>query len=440
MDLINDKVGTLYRKYLISAFGSSLVSSIYGVVDTAMVGQYHGPEGAAAMAVIGPVWNIIYSLGLLSGIGGSVLYSVQRGRGDDRRPANRFLTSSVLLTLILAALCFSLLHFAQAPLLRFFGADESILPIAQSYMTYIQFFVPSFMFTSVISAFLRNDSDPGRATVAVIIGGIVNVVGDYICIFLLDMGAKGASLATAIGSFVSLFVMMTHFLSKKNTLVFERPLNILKLWRKTLTTGFPVFFVDIAMGILTVMFNRQIMSYLNTDALAVYGVIVNISTFVQCCAYGVGQASQPIFSQNFGAGKYNRIKTLLKYNIITILIIAAIWLAAMLAFPNGFIKLFMTPTKSVLEVAPFIVRCYATSFVFLLLNVYSTYYFQSVLKRTTAFIVSISRGLVVSGILIMIMPVIFGADSLWLAMTVAEFVVTVYAMIQIGKSVRAFNA
>ena len=79
MDLLNGKIKTLYFKYLTAAFGSTLISCIYGIVDMAMVGQYHGPEGTAALAVVAPVWNIIYSLGLLMGIGGSVIFSAKRG-------------------------------------------------------------------------------------------------------------------------------------------------------------------------------------------------------------------------------------------------------------------------------------------------------------------------------------------------------------------------
>ena len=79
MDLLCGNIKTLYFKYLSAAFGSALISSIYGIVDMAMVGQYHGPKGTAALAVVAPVWNIIYSLGLLMGIGGSVIFSTKRG-------------------------------------------------------------------------------------------------------------------------------------------------------------------------------------------------------------------------------------------------------------------------------------------------------------------------------------------------------------------------
>lgn len=84
MDLLKDDLGKLYRKFLIASFGSALIASIYGLVDMIVVGQYHGPDGAAAMSVIAPVWNIIYSFGLLTGIGGSVLYGVSKGKGSKK--------------------------------------------------------------------------------------------------------------------------------------------------------------------------------------------------------------------------------------------------------------------------------------------------------------------------------------------------------------------
>lgn len=122
------------------------------------------------------------------------------------------------------------------------------------------------------------------------------------------MGAMGAGLATAIGTVISIIVILSHFFRKKNTLRLVRPANLFRKFREISVTGFSTFFIDIAMGILTILFNRQIMAYLGTNALSVYGVIVNISTFVQCCAYSVGQASQPIISTNFGAGKGERIR------------------------------------------------------------------------------------------------------------------------------------
>ena len=166
------------------------------------------------------------------------------------------------------------------------------------------------------------------------------------------MGAMGAGLATAIGTVISFIVMLSHFFRKKNTLRLVRPANLFRKFREISVTGFSTFFIDIAMGILTILFNRQIMAYLGTNALSVYGVIVNISTFVQCCAYSVGQASQPIISTNFGAGKGERIRQTLRYAIGTTTFFGIIWTVLCFTIPNQFIHLFMSPTEEVLQIAP----------------------------------------------------------------------------------------
>ena len=101
MDVLNGNIKKTYLKYLFAAFGSSLISCIYGLVDMAMVGQYYGPVGSQAMAIIAPIWNIIYSLGLFIGIGGSVLFAVNKGK-NDKETANKFFTSSIVYGVIIS--------------------------------------------------------------------------------------------------------------------------------------------------------------------------------------------------------------------------------------------------------------------------------------------------------------------------------------------------
>ena len=153
MDLLTGNVRQLYFRYLGAAFGSSLTSSIYGIVDMAMVGQYQGPDGSAALAVVAPVWNIIYSLGLLTGIGGSVLFSTARGSGKgegDRE--NEYFTAALLGSVVLAALCWAAVVFFDRQLLLLFGAEETLLPLAQSYLLPVKFTVPLFLFNQMLSA------------------------------------------------------------------------------------------------------------------------------------------------------------------------------------------------------------------------------------------------------------------------------------------------
>lgn len=406
----------------------------------AMVGQYHGPEGSAALAVVAPVWNIIYSLGLLMGIGGSVLFSTVRGRADGSiGESNEYFTASVIGSVILAGAIWLIIIFFDRNLMVIFGAQGNTLTLAREYVLPVKAAIPFFLFNQMLAAYLRNDKNPALATGAVLAGGIFNIFGDYFFVFICDMGAFGAGLATAIGSALSFLVMLSHFFTKKNTLRLVRPEGLVRKLKEITATGFSTFFIDVAMGILTILFNRQIMVYLGTNALSVYGVIVNISTFVQCCAYSVGQASQPIISTNFGAGRGDRIRETLKYALGTVAVFSIFWTAVTTALPNAFIGIFMSPTPEVLEIAPGVMRCYGISFLLLPLNVFSTYYFQALMKPKTAFMASVARGLVISGILIYLLPAVFSGNAIWFAMPVTELAVAVYVTRQMIKNTKQLD-
>ena len=300
----------------------------------------------------------------------------------------------------------------------------------------IKYVFPLFLFNQMLAAFLRNDGNPSLATIGVLSGGIFNVFGDYFFVFTCDMGIYGAGLATAIGSAISFAVMLTHFKSKKNTLRLVRVDHVAVRMCDICVNGFSGFFIDVAMGILTVLFNRQIMKYLDSNALAVYGPIINISTFVQCCAYSVGQAAQPIISVAYGAGRGDRIRETLHLSLLTSMAFALFWTALSLICPNLYIRIFMKPTEAILQMAPAVIRAYALSFLLLPLNIFSTYYFQAIMRPGTAFVVSVSRGMVISGALILVLPLFAGASSLWLAMPVTELLVAVYVLWAMRKYTR----
>ena len=291
MDLINDKLSKVYLKYLTAAFGSAFMGSVFGLVDMVMVGQYHGPEGSAAMGVIAPVWNIVYSFGLLAGIGGSVLFSVAKGSdGHGESPENAYFTGSVIFGGIIALLLWVGLWLFEVPLLRLFGANDALLPLCLRYLIPVKFTVPFYPFSTLLSSFLRNDGNPALATKSVMFGGIFNIFGDYFFVFTLDMGILGAA-----------------------------------------------------------------------------------------------------------------------------------------------------PTAAVLAIAPEIMRIYAVSFLLLPYNVFSTYYFQAMLRPGTSIIISVSRGIVISGALIMLLPLILGSNSVWFAMPIAEAATAVYVTASIAQVQKAFQ-
>ncbi len=425
MDLINGKIKNLYFKFFIASLGSALITSIYSLVDMAVVGNYVGPNGTAALAIIAPIWNIIYSLGLLMGVGGSILFSSLRGRNDTSNEDNKFFTSSFIGSIILSIIITIVFFLFSRPILIFFGASEEIiLNLCEDYILPIKFVLPTYLINQMLIAYLRNDNDPKLATLSVLIGGIFNVIGDILFTFIFSMGIFGAGLATAIGSVITTLLLCTHFFKKKNTLKLIRVDHLLKRLQNITINGFSSFFI------LTILFNRQIMRYLDSNCLSIYGVIINISTFVQCCAYAVGQASQPIISINLGANRFDRIKEVLKYCLLTTLAFSLFWTIFSLVFPQVYLYSFMTPTKEILIQGKSIIRIYSLSFILLPLNIFSTYYFQSLMKPRISFIISIGRGLVISSILIYVLPLI-NSRALWFAMPITELIIAVYVISEI---------
>ena len=437
MNLLRDDPKKLFLHYWSAAFGSTFISCVYSMVDTAMVGQYHGPDGAAALAVVAPFWSLIFSLGLMTGVGGAVLYGTEKGRGSGRQ--NEYFTTALLLAILFAALAWTALLLFDAPLLRAFGGDDALLPLAQSYLRPIKCIFPLFLFNQLFAAFLRNDGRPRLATLAVLVGGVFNVFGDWFFVFALDLGAEGAGIATAGGTALTFLIVSSHFFSRRCTLRLARPAAVLrKLWQ-VVQNGFSSFMVDLALGALAILFNRQIVRYFGNDALAVYSVLLSVGTFTQCCAYSVGMAMQPIASLNYGAEQGKRVVSVLRCALWTAAGFGVLWLLIAMSAPNLLARIFMQPTEAVLDIAPGITRIYGLSFLLLPLNVSSTFYFQAILRPRTAFVISLGRGAVLSCALILLLPLLIGGVGLWWAMPLTEAITTVYVVLELRRSVRALH-
>lgn len=431
MDLKKDNILKLYWHYFLTSFGSAMITSIYCLVDAAAVGKYHGPIGSSAFSVIAPLWSILISLGVLMGVGGSVLFGTIRGKreqGEQTIDENEYFTVALIGSIFFAVLFEIIVLSFQEPIFRFFGGNDEIIPLAKEYIRAVRYCFPFFIFNQLLISFVRNDNNPVLATIAVVVGAVANMIGDYVFVFPCNLGIYGAGLATVFGSLLTLLILITHFFFKKNHLRLVYPHHFFKKFLSIMVNGFSTFFIDVAAGILTILFNRQIMSNLGADALAVYGCIVNVVLFVQCCSYSVGQAAQPLISINLGAQKYQRIKALLKYSLYSVLVISIFWTTLSLFYPNAYVHIFMKPTSHILEIAPNIIRIYSLSFLLLPLNIFSTYYFQALLKPKSSFFISLLRGLVLSSIFVYTLPLIFDSNAIWFTMPLTELFVACFSI------------
>lgn len=430
MDFISDDIKKLYKKFLVASIASAIVMSIYSFVDTIAVGQSEGPIGAAAMAVITPLYGVLIFLAILCGVGGSVLYGNARGEGKDKK-ANALFTSAtgLMVALILVAwIIFAVFHEA---IFTFFGADAELIPKVMEYAQWLIWFLPVFILPTFISSFIRNDGAPGLAMTAVIVGGCVNIFGDWFFCFPLKMGMTGAAIATVLGTCVQVIIMCSHFFTKKCTLRFVKPNHVLPALRQTLSIGFGASVLDLGTVILAIIINNQIMRYGDTTVLAVYGVVATIASLFQALFCGVGQAIQPIVSANCGAMRNDRIKQIWKMSLSTVILLGIAFTTIGELFPEQIVRLFIDVTPDVLATAPCIIRPYFLVFLFLGITVLSTYHLQSIMHGTMSMVVALLRSVVISGALLFALPLVWDIYGVWLAMPISELIVAVTALIYI---------
>lgn len=439
MDLLKANIDKLYFKYLFSAFGSAIICSIYSTVDMVCVGQYASANGSAALSCVMPLWSIIISIGILFGIGGAVAMGIARGSGNNAS-ADMFFTLTLISGIIATAVVTAALALWIKPLIGFFGADETILPYAFDYAKCIVAATPAFLMGQLLIAFVRNDAAPGLALLSVVLGGVVNIVLDIYFVFGLRLGMFGAGLATAIGQYVGIAILLMHFLSKKNNLKLKRPEEPFKKLAHILSIGFSPFIVDLSFGIIVILFNNQIMRFAGADELAVYGTLSNLHILIQALFYGVGQAVQPIASVNYGAEKMSRVKKVLKLASITACAMGALFTILIIALPAQILRMYMDVTDVIISIGPAILRQYAPTFLFMGIGILGSYYFQSVMQTGKSLLISLMRGIVLSSILVFALPAIFGFDAIWWTMPLTEFITAATAAVLLRKSLHSLKS
>lgn len=426
-DFLEDRVSKLYLKYLLPSISATLVTSIYILADTIMVGRGVGALGIAALNILLPIFNLFFGTGVLFGVGGGVLFSVYKGRREDER-ASSYFTAAVVLAGLFSLLYLLVFNGFFEPITNAMGSNENLRAQVDSYGKILVMGAPAFVFSSCLQAFVRNDKAPKLAMAAVISSGILNVVLDYIFIFPMGMGMAGASLATVIASFVTVLILLTHFLSPANSLKITKQFHLRDMGR-IFANGFSSFILELTGGIVIFMFNHQLLRYVGDLGVVVYGIVSNSALIVASVSNGISQAVQPILAVNFGAGKTERVARTRNLGLFTAVITGILFTAAGFARPLWLIHAFVEPTAEIVALGVPAIRIYFLSFLAAGTNMLLSTYFQSVLKPVNAMAVSLLRGVVFNGIFVMVLPVAFGVNGIWLAIVATEFLTAIIAFL-----------
>lgn len=426
-DFLNKPVKQVFMRYLVPSVFATMVTSIYVLADTIIVGKGIGTIAVAALNIVLPLYNIFFGLGLLFGVGGSVLMSILRGEGDEKGSNAYFSTSLVAMCVVLALSLAFFTAFMEKIALVFGGTPET-MPYIMDYMPYIVWGMGLFFFSSYLQTFIRNDGAPRLAMYAVVSGGVANIILDYVFVYNFNMGMAGAAIATVMGSGLTVVILLTHFFTKKNNLHFSlkgvRPSFI----KNIILNGFASFLIEVASGVTIFVFNIQLLKYAGNTGVSVYSIISNTAIVVVCLCKGINQAAQPLLSTNYGAGLYERTDKIRSLAVKVSIIICAVPVIMGLVVPDFFTYIFINPDSAILSMSAPAIRIYFVGFMMLGINMVFICYFQAILKNGYSMIICLMRGLILVVAFAYIFPLFMDVTGIWLAVPAAETITMLFGI------------
>ena len=421
LNLLKDKESKVFFHYLVPAVCSTLVTSVYLLVDTLIIGQGVGALGISALNIFMPFFLLFNGIGLLFGIGSGILISSEDGMGNKKK-ANQYFATGFVSILSIAIILGLIWNYYLESLCIILGANSDTIDLVLEYGKCIMAFAPVFMMSNYFAPIVRNMKNPKLVMCAVLTGSVLNVILDYVFVFPMDMGMFGAAAATVIGSLTTLLVLSTHFIKKQNRVKINKETISLNLLAPIFKCGFSSLIMEVASGFVIYIFNIQILKYIGNNGIVVYGIISNCVLVGLALFNGVAQAAQPIIATNFGAGLNTRVKKVLKYALITTTIIGVSLFAVVFLFTGQIIKVFVQANSEILSVGIPALRLYLSAFCIMNINILISSYFQSVGKEKIAIYVSIVRGFLLNIILAFVLPSVLPATILWAIVPLSELI------------------
>ena len=426
IDLGTGKIGPLFRALFFPTLVGMVFMSVQTVIDGIFVGRGVGAGGIAAVNIIAPLWMVVTGLGLMFGIGASVIGGVHLAE-KNVKAARIILTQSFgvgfVITLILSLLCLCF----PTTVVYTLGCSKLLEGLALDYLLGL---LPgmAFLFWQCEGMMLaRLDGSPRYAMWMQVAGAITNIVLDWLFVFPLGMGVKGAAIATAIACGVGGLMSLVYFVWFSSSLRFYRLkmsvtsllLTLRNLWNMA-KIGFATFLTEIAMSITILIGNYQFMSMLHEDGVAAYAVICYLFPVIFSINNAVAQAAQPIISYNYGAKLGLRVPRTLRLSLLTAIICGIIVMLTMIIGSGKIVEMFLRPTEKAYEIATTGLPWFASCAIFFALNVAFIGYYQSVTNAGRAIAYTVLRGIIFPLTSFMLLPLFFGTTGLWLAIPAAE--------------------
>ena len=426
IDFARMNIPQLFRKLLIPTVLGMVFSVAFVITDGVFVGHGIGSDALAAVNITAPLFLISTGIGLMFGVGASVVASIHLSHGKVKT-ARLNLTRAVVVAALLLAL-YSLAVTLFAPeVARLLGSSDRLLPLAVEYM---RWFVPFLPFSALLSSgmfFIRLDGSPNYAMFCNAVPAVINIILDYVFIFICGWGMTGAALATSLGYIVGAAMIVVYLSRRRHVVRFCRVKTSRKSLRLTRRNvgymcrlGLSSFLCEAAIATMMFSGNYVFIRYLGEDGVAAFSIACYFFPIIFMINNAIGQSAQPILSYNFGAGDLGRVRQAFHLALATAVAVGAAIFAVTLLFSRGIVSMFIESGYPAFEIAVEGLPLFASGFVFFAVNIVSINYFQSVERPRPAMALTLLRGFVFLVGCFFGLPHLAGVPGIWLAVPLSE--------------------
>ena len=421
LELGTKPVGQLLWQYALPAIVAMSASSLYNIIDRAMIGQIVGPEAIAGLGITFPFMNLSAAFGAAVGVGSSACISVKLGQ-KDYQTAGHLLGNTITLNLIIGLSFMLICLLFLDPILLFFGASDVTLPYARSFMTIILLGnVITHMYFG-LNAVLRAAGKPKHAMYSVLFTVAMNIVLVILFVWWFRWGIQGAALATVTSQTMAMCWQIKLFSNKNEILHLKR--GIYKLKKQLVTNivaiGISPFLMNVTSCVIVIFMNNQFVHYGGDMAVGAYSIANSVVMMFFMFVMGVCQGMQPIVGYNYGAEKYDRMLRCLFFAIGCATAILLVGWGLSMLFQRQIARIFTTDA-TLIDLAARGIRLDMLVFFVVGSQATITHFFQSIGKVKVSIFLSLSRQLFLLLPMAYVFPLFWELDGVWYSMPASDF-------------------
>ena len=422
LDYAGGKISRLFSKLFFPTLLGLIFNALITIIDGIFVGQGVGPDGIAAVNIIAPLFMVVTGMGLMFGIGSSVIAGIAIAQNDYRRACVNTTQACVLSAVLISVLIGVLLLFKEETA-RMLGSSDRLLPGAIDYLSWLipgMFFL---IFECIGMMVIRLDGSPKFAMFCNIIPAVINIALDYYLVFPCEMGVKGAAIATSASIAVGAAMVFFYFIRLSYVIKFRwsRRGFISNTWRQ-IQIGSSAFITEIAMSVMMLTGNFMFMKYHGDTGVAAFSIACYLFPLMFMMSNAVAQSAQPIISYNYGAKASDRVSAAFRLSLKVAAVCGLIAFLSIAFGARGIVSLFISPDCEAGQLATYGLPIYSACALFFAINISFIGYYQSIEKAFKAMLFTLMRGIIVLVPMFCILPAVFPEFGLWAAIPASEFI------------------